>query len=447
MVVVTPDGRPIGHPRSTRDRRASSWSPPAFGPAGHSRLAHHRRARPLGVAVRRRRAVSGRGGGVAVARLVADSSVVVADSPVGSVGRRRTVAWWRAPAVPPVASVVSELADPGAVGCQRWPGGGATQVPAAGLARSPVVHGPALVLVLLVVVAVPGVPELLSGVVVASVEASVVSVAALSSATVVDGAEPSGVVVASASPAPAPPSESPANSRIPVAVRRTAGARVVACWLRCSMGPHPTWRSCEGGWPLAGSSLAVRASMPAVRRVGAAGHGGGVTVRGADGQFGVEIGRIGPGLCVLVGVTHTDDEAVATKLAEKLWTLRVFDDDAGVMNRSAADLGAEILVVSQFTLYGDTVRRPAAELDRRRPSRARRAAGRRRRRRAARARGDRRHRALPHRDAASTRERRPGHAPARTSDGDACASDGGGSRAGDRQRHEQQHDRTAGRRA
>jgi D-aminoacyl-tRNA deacylase len=68
---------------------------------------------------------------------------------------------------------------------------------------------------------------------------------------------------------------------------------------------------------------------------------------------GEEVGRIGPGLCVLVGVTHADDETVARKLAQRLWHLRLFDDDAGVMNRSAAELGAELLVVSQFTLYGD----------------------------------------------------------------------------------------------
>ena len=76
---------------------------------------------------------------------------------------------------------------------------------------------------------------------------------------------------------------------------------------------------------------------------------------------GEEVGRIGRGLCVLLGVTHDDDAAVARKLAERLWHLRVFDDDAGVMNRSAADVGGELLVVSQFTLYGDTSggRRPS----------------------------------------------------------------------------------------
>jgi D-tyrosyl-tRNA(Tyr) deacylase len=67
-------------------------------------------------------------------------------------------------------------------------------------------------------------------------------------------------------------------------------------------------------------------------------------------------GSIGPGLCVLVGVTHDDDARTAAKLAQKVWGLRIFDDDAGVMNRSVHDAGGEILVVSQFTLYGDTTR-------------------------------------------------------------------------------------------
>jgi D-tyrosyl-tRNA(Tyr) deacylase len=76
----------------------------------------------------------------------------------------------------------------------------------------------------------------------------------------------------------------------------------------------------------------------------------GVTVGGS------EVGAIGPGLCVLVGVTHEDDADRARRLAAKLWHLRIFDDQAGVMNRSAAETGAEVLVVSQFTLYGDTAR-------------------------------------------------------------------------------------------
>lgn len=68
------------------------------------------------------------------------------------------------------------------------------------------------------------------------------------------------------------------------------------------------------------------------------------------------VGAIGHGLCVLVGVTHDDDLAAARKLAERLWHLRVMDDDAGVMNLSVADTTRAVLVVSQFTLYGDTSR-------------------------------------------------------------------------------------------
>jgi D-tyrosyl-tRNA(Tyr) deacylase len=73
------------------------------------------------------------------------------------------------------------------------------------------------------------------------------------------------------------------------------------------------------------------------------------------------VGSVGRGLCVLVGVTHDDTEAQARKLAEKVWNLRVMDDDDGVMNRSVADTSGEVLVVSQFTLYGDTSagRRPS----------------------------------------------------------------------------------------
>jgi D-tyrosyl-tRNA(Tyr) deacylase len=76
---------------------------------------------------------------------------------------------------------------------------------------------------------------------------------------------------------------------------------------------------------------------------------------------GETVGAIGQGLCVLVGVTHADTPAHATKLAEKIWHLRVMDDEAGVMNRSVADTTREVLVVSQFTLYGDTSagRRPS----------------------------------------------------------------------------------------
>lgn len=68
---------------------------------------------------------------------------------------------------------------------------------------------------------------------------------------------------------------------------------------------------------------------------------------------GVEVGRIGPGLCCLVGITHDDDEALVAKMADKLWNLRVMDDEDGVMNLSVADTTQALLLVSQFTLYGD----------------------------------------------------------------------------------------------
>lgn len=60
-----------------------------------------------------------------------------------------------------------------------------------------------------------------------------------------------------------------------------------------------------------------------------------------------------PGLAVLVGVTHTDDEASARTLANRLWNLRLLADEEGRMNRSCAETGGGLLVVSQFTLYGD----------------------------------------------------------------------------------------------
>ncbi len=64
-------------------------------------------------------------------------------------------------------------------------------------------------------------------------------------------------------------------------------------------------------------------------------------------------GAIGRGLCVLVGVTHDDTEAQAVKLAEKLSKLRIFSDDDDKMNLSVADVSGEVLLISQFTLYGD----------------------------------------------------------------------------------------------
>jgi len=71
---------------------------------------------------------------------------------------------------------------------------------------------------------------------------------------------------------------------------------------------------------------------------------------------GTVTGSIGPGLCVLVGVTHDDTDDHAARLAERLWGLRIMADDDGVMNVAVGDAGGELLVVSQFTLYGDTSR-------------------------------------------------------------------------------------------
>lgn len=65
------------------------------------------------------------------------------------------------------------------------------------------------------------------------------------------------------------------------------------------------------------------------------------------------VGRIENGLVVLLGVTHTDGEAEAQWLAKKVAGLRVFDDAEGKMNAALADVDGELLVVSQFTLYGD----------------------------------------------------------------------------------------------
>lgn len=80
-------------------------------------------------------------------------------------------------------------------------------------------------------------------------------------------------------------------------------------------------------------------------------------VTAASVQVGEElVGAIGAGLCVFVGVTHGDDESAAARLADRIWQLRVFEDEQGKMNRSAADLGCHVLVVSQFTLYADTSR-------------------------------------------------------------------------------------------
>ena len=71
--------------------------------------------------------------------------------------------------------------------------------------------------------------------------------------------------------------------------------------------------------------------------------------------------RIGPGLVLLAGFQATDDDAVAGWMAEKILGLRIFPDDAGAMNRSVVDCWGEILVVPNFTVYGDAAkgRRPS----------------------------------------------------------------------------------------
>ena len=72
-------------------------------------------------------------------------------------------------------------------------------------------------------------------------------------------------------------------------------------------------------------------------------------------------GQVAAGLCVLLGVAEGDTEADAAWMAEKIVELRIFEDDAGKMNRSLRDTGGALLAISQFTLLGDarTGRRPA----------------------------------------------------------------------------------------
>jgi D-tyrosyl-tRNA(Tyr) deacylase len=85
------------------------------------------------------------------------------------------------------------------------------------------------------------------------------------------------------------------------------------------------------------------------------------------------VGEISRGLCILLGISKQDDEANAKALADKIRNLRIFDDAQGKMNRSITDIGGALLVVSQFTLYGDCRKgnrpsfsdaAPAAEADR-----------------------------------------------------------------------------------
>jgi D-aminoacyl-tRNA deacylase len=71
---------------------------------------------------------------------------------------------------------------------------------------------------------------------------------------------------------------------------------------------------------------------------------------------GETVGEIGPGLVVLLGIARDDTERDARYLVEKTTALRVFDDEEGRMNRSVVESGGSLLVVSQFTLYGDVRR-------------------------------------------------------------------------------------------
>lgn len=72
-----------------------------------------------------------------------------------------------------------------------------------------------------------------------------------------------------------------------------------------------------------------------------------------DGQI---VGRIARGLLILLGVRNSDGDAEAQWVAEKCVNLRIFEDEHGKLNLSALDIGGDVLVVSQFTLYGDTRR-------------------------------------------------------------------------------------------
>jgi len=79
------------------------------------------------------------------------------------------------------------------------------------------------------------------------------------------------------------------------------------------------------------------------------------------------VGRIGPGLLVLVGVAREDTPRDAEYLAEKIAGLRIFPDQEGKMNRSVRETGGAVLVVSQFTLYGDTRKGRRPSFDRAAP--------------------------------------------------------------------------------
>jgi D-aminoacyl-tRNA deacylase len=92
----------------------------------------------------------------------------------------------------------------------------------------------------------------------------------------------------------------------------------------------------------------VRAVVQRVRRA---------LVTVTDGNGGAEtVGEIGRGLCVLLGVTHEDTPAAAVRMADKLEKLRIFPDADDKMNLSVKEIDGALLVVSQFTLYGDATK-------------------------------------------------------------------------------------------
>src|SRR5262245_58509697 len=142
------------------------------------------------------------------------------------------------------------------------------------------------------------------------------------------------------------PPATPSTCGSPAAAPRRRSSWCSTCrgWARPCRSPCPPTRR-------APPAARRRAPAPAdVRAVVQRAREASVTV---DGEV---VGAIGAGLVALVGVTHDDDHDHAVKLAGKIANLRVVDDDAGVMNRSVLDAGGEVLVVSQFTLYGDTSR-------------------------------------------------------------------------------------------
>lgn len=84
-----------------------------------------------------------------------------------------------------------------------------------------------------------------------------------------------------------------------------------------------------------------------------------VIQRVADARVAVEdktAGKIGPGLCVFLGIGREDDPDKANYLGDRVAALRIFADERGKMNRSVTDIQGEVLVVSQFTLYADCAR-------------------------------------------------------------------------------------------